>query len=283
MKKFWYIILFIIFGVLLQMHIINNFENFGRTDTGGGFVPYGFGVWISYTWILLIAVIIVIVGKSIFNIKIKLKKVILFLFLMSIIIWYINKVLFIGGPLSHIAQGDFDNDGLPNTYEDKIGTNKYSYNNKEHTYVLDEIIPTNSPPKVEKVIVKITGREDYSNVMAADINERYAQYFMYPLGIKISNFGHYLPGQGVKFDYIEVEIYMKDYESFKDYRPGIYIRNNSEDIILEEINHLTEETQKKYIVKIPFDYYLRDNIYRYNDDIVLGLIYDQYTKLIYTD
>ncbi len=271
MKKPYYLIGFIVSAIILEIYIVSNFEYFGRTDTGGGFFAYGFGVWIGYIKIILLAISVLVCIKMVLRDRVYIKKVSLFFLILSTMIWYVNKALFLGGPLSHIAQGDFDNDGLPNWYEDKVGTSKYSYCSKGHTYVLDEIVPIGKWSTVEKVIVKIIGEEDYSNVRATDTMARYAEGVISPIGIEVSNFGHYLPGKGVKFDYIEVEIHMGSVQAFKDYRPAIYIKDTDRELILEEVNYLAYENQNRYIVKFSFDDYMREDIYRYNDDIIFGM------------
>ena len=135
---------------------------------------------------------------------------------------------------------------------------------------------------MKNVVVKIIGREDYLNVTVRDTSNFYFGDMSKYLQIDIGGYGHYEARKGAKFDFIEVEIYFNNNEKVKDYYPATYKNVRIEhatikdyfynDGEVEKLEYETDIIKNCYIVKIPFELYIRDDLYRSNDEIYVGIV-----------
>ena len=96
----------------------------------------------------------------------------------------------------------------------------------------------------------------------------------------IGNFGNSEPGEGNKFDSIKIEIFLKSSRNIENYIPTTYKRvnidcpglNNCDYAEAIALSYEIDYDKNCYIVEIPFDFYLRQDLYRQNDNIYVGLI-----------
>ena len=120
---------------------------------------------------------------------------------------------------------------------------------------------------VKDVVIKIIGSEDYLNVHAVNEQDYYYGAMNDYLHFTIGNFGYNVPGEGAKFDFIQVEISLFE-DNLADYCPATYVNEGD----IQKLSYKVDTKRRCYIVDIPYEFYLQDNLYRYNDDIYVGLI-----------
>lgn len=248
--------------IACQCIILLNLEYFGESGSGGGFIPYGFIVIVGIFWYIVFAVIVSFAIKRVPEIGFKFERNVVVIILTAIIVYNINIFVF----NNIIDKEDFDGDGLSNYYEEQVGTNKFKKNNETREYEINKIDLKNNPI-VKDVVIKIIGKEDYLHVYARDEQDNYYGIMNDYLHFTIGNFGYNVPGKGAKFDSIQVEIYLFE-DNLTDYCPATYVNEGD----IQALSYEADTERKCYIVEIPYEFYLKDDLYRYNDDIYVGLI-----------
>ena len=252
----------IITGIACQCLILCNLEYFGESGSGGGFIPYGFIVIAGIFWYIVFAFIICFAIKKVPEIDFKFGRNVIVILLTAILVYNINLFVF----NNVIDKDDFDGDGLSNCYEEQVGTNKFKKNNESREYEIDKLNLKNNPI-VKDVVIKIIGKEDYTHVNARNEQDNYYGLMNDYLHFTIDNFGSNVPREGVKFDSIQVEIYLFE-DNLEDYCPATYVNEGD----IQELSFRVDTERRCYIVDIPYEFYLRDDLYRWNDDIFVGLL-----------
>lgn len=248
--------------IACQCIILFNLEYFGESGSGGGFIPYGFIVIVGIFWYIVFAVIVSFAIKRVPEIDFKFWRNVLLIILTAILVYYINLFIF----NNVIDRDDFDGDGLSNYYEEQVGTNKFKKSSETMAYEINKIDLKNNPI-VKDVVIKIIGKEDYLHVHARNEQDNYYGLMNNYLHFTIDNFGSNVPGEGVKFDFIQVEIFLYE-DNLEDYCPATYVNEGD----IQALTYEADTERKCYIVEIPYEFYLKDDLYRYNDDIYVGLI-----------
>ena len=256
------IISVLVTSIVCQCIILGNLEVFGESGTGGGFIPYGFIVIAKFFWYFAFILIVCLSIKGVFKQDFKFGRNIVMILLSVIIVYNINLFLF----NNVIDKEDFDGDGLSNYYEEQVCTNKFKKNNETREYEINKIDLKNNPI-VKDVVIKIIGSEDYLNVHAVNEQDYYYGAMNDYLHFTIGNFGYNVPGEGTKFDSIQVEIYLFE-DNLADYCPATYVNEGD----IQKLSYKVDTKRRCYIVDIPYEFYLQENLYRYNDDIYVGLI-----------
>ena len=251
--------------IACQCIILLNLECFGESGSGGGFIPYGFIVIIGIVFYIVFAFILCFAIKGTYETDFNFERNVLVIILTAIIVYNVNLFLF----NNVIEKDDFDGDGLSNYYEEQVGTNKFKKNNESRAYEINKIDLKNNPI-VKDVVIKIIGKEDYLHVHAVNQQDYYYGYMNDYLHFTIDNFGSNVPGEGVKFDSIQVEIYLFE-DNLADYCPATYVDEGGIQGI-QPLSYKTDTERNCYIIEIPYEFYLRDDLYRYNDDIYVGLL-----------
>lgn len=248
--------------IACQCIILGDLEFFGEGGSGGGFIPYGFIVIAKIFWYFVFILIVCFAIKGVSKLDFKLGRNIVLILLTVIVVYNINLFLF----NNVIDKEDFDGDGLSNYYEEQVCTNKFKKNNEIREYEIDKIDLKNNPI-VKDVVIKIIGSEDYLHVHAVNEQDYYYGVMNDYLHFTIGNFGYNVPGKGTKFDSIQVEIYLFE-DNLADYCPATYVNEGD----IQKLSYKVDPKRRCYIVDIPYEFYLQDNLYRYNDDIYVGLI-----------
>lgn len=248
--------------IACQCIILLNLENFGEGGSGGGFIPYGFIVIVGIFWYIVFTFIICLAIKKVFDADFNFERNLLLIILTAIVIYNINLFVF----NNVIDKEDFDGDGLSNYYEEQVGTNKFKKNNETREYEINKIDLKNNPI-VKDVVIKIIGKEDYLHVHARNEQDFYYGLMNDYLHFTVGNFGYNEPGKGAKFDSIQVEIYLYE-DNLSDYCPATYVNKGD----IQELSYKVDTKRRCYIVDIPYEFYLQDNLYRLNDDIYVGLL-----------
>ena len=248
--------------IACQCLILCNLEYFGESGSGGGFIPYGFIVIAGIFWYIVFAVIVCFAIKRVPEIDFKFGRNVIVILLTAIIVYNINLFLF----NNVIEKEDFDGDGLSNYYEEQVCTNKFKKNNETREYEINKIDLKNNPI-VKDVVIKIIGKEDYLHVYARNEQDNYYGIMNDYLHFTIGNFGYNVPGKGAKFDSIQVEIYLFE-DNLTDYCPATYVNKGD----IQKLSYKADANRRCYIVDIPYEFYLQDDLYRYNDDIYVGLL-----------
>jgi len=248
--------------IACQCLILCNLEYFGESGSGGGFIPYGFIVVVGIFWYIVFAVIVSFAIKKVPEIGFKFGRNVVVIILTAIIVYNINIFVF----NNIIDKEDFDGDGLSNYYEEQVGTNKFKKNNETREYEINKIDLKNNPI-VKDVVIKIIGKEDYLHVHARNEQDFYYGLMNDYLHFTVGNFGYNEPGKGAKFESIQVEIYLYE-DNLSDYCPATYVNKGD----IQELSYKVDTKRRCYIVDIPYEFYLQDNLYRLNDDIYVGLL-----------
>lgn len=251
--------------IACQCIILLNLEYFGESGSGGGFVPYGFIVIAGIILYIVFAFILCFAIKGTYETDFNFERNVLVIILTAIIVYNVNLFVF----HNVIEKDDFDGDGLSNYYEEQVGTNKFKKNNETRAYEINKIDLKNNPI-VKDVVIKIIGKEDYLHVHAVNQQDYYYGYMNDCLHFTIDNFGSNVPGEGVKFDSIQVEIYLFE-DNLAEYCPATYVDEGGIQGI-QKLSYKTDTKRRCYIVDIPYEFYLQDDLYRYNDDIYVGLL-----------
>ncbi|MGE5456505.1 MAG: hypothetical protein ACM3O4_05335 [Ignavibacteriales bacterium] len=267
-----YIVFILLMLISSQIIILSDLEHLGDTSTGGGFIPYGFGIKLNIFITATLLLIAFVIFKKLSKSEFKIWKILLSILLTAIITYNINLFIF----NNVIDINDWDGDGLSNTYEERVGTNKFIKNNEDLTFEADKIEFNNTNLVVKDIVVKVIGKEDYSNVMIRDTSTLYYGEMSNILQIDIGNFG-----TETEFKYIQVEIYLNESQDTNDYYPATYKKVTIEhpgienyyydDGEIEPLNYTVDEKANSYIVKIPYEFYTRSDLFTNGNSIYVGL------------
>jgi hypothetical protein len=263
--------------IICQSIIFLDLENLGNKSCGGGFFEYGFAIRFNILITLLVILAILLILKNILKKDIKVKTNIILAIITAIITYKINMFVF----ENIIDRFDFDGDGLSNAYEKLIGTNQFEKNDETRSFEIKDIILKNNP-LVKDVKVNIIGKEEYLGVSVIDKKNYYYGPMNDYFQIAIGNFGYLELGKGSKFDSIKIEIFLNPsydignyipstYKSVKIKQPGTenYYCDQGEVIPLY---FKIDYNKNCYIIEIPYDFYLRQDLYRHSDEIYVGLM-----------
>lgn len=280
MKNKWLsIICIIVTTIICQTIIFLDLENLGEESTGGGFFSYGFAIQFNIFKAILIIFAILLIIKYILKKDIKVKFNIMLTIITALITYNTNIFIF----ENIVDRFDYDNDGLSNVYEEIIGTDKFEKDNETRSFEIKDIT-LKDDSLVKDVKVYIIGKEEYLYVNVIDEKNFYYGAMNDYFQITIGNFGDSKPGGGNKFDSIKVEIFLNASYNVKNYIPSTYktvkIKHPyDEDYYdageIELLNYEVDYNKNCYIVEIPFEFYLREDLYRFNDEIYVGLVKNQ--------
>lgn len=279
-KTISYITLLILTLLICQGIILSDLENLGKQTSGGGFIPYGFAIKFN----IFIAVVVLFIVSIIIRKKFRFDMIIwvnlLIIVITAIISYNANIYLF----NNVIDRNDFDGDGLSNYYEELVGTNKFRKNYETREFEIRDI-NFHGYDIVSKITAKIVGKEDYLSTYISDTSKNYYGAMQNFLQLRICKDLHTDINAGVKFDYIEIEVYLKKSYNLNNFYPATYVSTMVkhpgyadyyyEDGIPEKLEYTVDNENNKYIVIISYDLYMRTDLYEVNSNsIYFGLYSD---------
>jgi hypothetical protein len=262
--------------IICQTIILLDLENLGNKSSGDGFIEYGFAIKFNIFVTLLIILVILLMIKYIIKKDIKVKFSILLAIITALISYNANIFVF----ENVINRFDFDGDGLSNVYEKLIGTNQFQKNNETRSFEIRDINIKNNL-LIKDVKVNIIGKEEYLDVMVRDEKNNYYGDMNDYFQITIGNFGDSEPGKGSRFESIKIEIFLNSSYNVKNYIPSTYKSAKIKHPGIEDyyydagevmpLSYEIDHNNNCYIVEIPYEFYLRKDLYRHNDDIYVGI------------
>lgn len=290
MKYKWLCILSVIAAVLVsQLIILSDLDNLGNQSSGGGFIPYGMGIVLGIIMAVIVLVVIVTVAALKLGKKSERKRIVLPILLVivsAVVTYYGNRFVF----TKLIDKNDLDRDGLSNAYEELIGTDPRKKDTGTREYAL-EPIRTADHEVLTEAAVTVVGSEDYLYVSAREIENCAEPRDSFR--ILVGGFENAKPGVQSGFDTIIVKFFLHPSADPELYRPVIYEKADGEYLCVgytddgikripicvdagiygktASVDYKFDSGENCYVVEIPQAVYRREELFRYNDEIHVGL------------